>query len=277
MELDNGSDIYLGGLAALKEAKLDNHNVGAVVNCCESMPHMRRMDRRMRARELTGKYEVLRLNWKDERSQPLDGLDAALRFIHDAVLLGKSILVHCEQGRSRSGSVMVAYMMASQNMSRNAALMFVKDRRSIVSPNAGFMKQLAAFEASDALAELREEFASGPAMVVVSPPPPANSPATSAPPHRLAAPVVVPEALKATVAQQRQLKAQLQERQWDHFYELSGAADDHLFATAPTNADDKAVAAAREELKAVQHVLFHQHLALDKFSQTAKLLPMQAT
>jgi len=278
VELENGSDIYVGGLQAVNEVVLDEHNVGAVVNCCESLPHMRRMDRRMRVLELAGKYEVLRLNWKDERSQQLVGLDAALRVIHDAVLLGKSVLIHCEQGRSRSGSVMVAYMMAAHGMSRNAALLYVKDRRSIVSPNTGFMKQLADFEVNGTLAELRAEFAGGPAMVAVSPPPPSNSPST--PPR---APAVVPEAFQAAVAHQRQAKTQLQESQWDEYYAASTGAhatpDDFLIfpADVPANDEDVDFAAAEEEFKTVQQQLFRQHLTvLDKFAQTARLLPMHA-
>jgi hypothetical protein len=45
----------------------------------------------------------------------------------------------------------------------------------------------------------------------------------------------------------------------------------------PANDEDVDFAAAEEEFKAVQQQLFRQHLTvLDKFAQTARLLPMHA-
>lgn len=45
-------------------------------------------------------------------------------------------------GVSRSGSTVIAYAMKQQRWTLDVALAYVKDRRSVVKPNEGFMKQL---------------------------------------------------------------------------------------------------------------------------------------
>lgn len=57
-----------------------------------------------------------------------------------------AILVHCMQGRSRSGSIVIAYIMWSQKMTYDQAYQYVKLRRSIVQPNATFEKELRQYE-----------------------------------------------------------------------------------------------------------------------------------
>ncbi|KAM3612347.1 uncharacterized protein V6R79_007170 [Siganus canaliculatus] len=63
-------------------------------------------------------------------------------FIETARKSGQAVLVHCKMGISRSGSTVIAYVMKEQNWPLDVALAFVRDRRSIVKPNDGFMKQL---------------------------------------------------------------------------------------------------------------------------------------
>lgn len=55
---------------------------------------------------------------------------------------GRAVLVHCKMGVSRSGSSVIAYAMKQQRWTLDTALSYVRERRSIVKPNEGFMKQL---------------------------------------------------------------------------------------------------------------------------------------
>lgn len=55
---------------------------------------------------------------------------------------GQSVLVHCKMGVSRSASTVIAYAMKHQHWSLEVAFAYVRDRRSIIKPNTGFMKQL---------------------------------------------------------------------------------------------------------------------------------------
>nr|XP_015800386.2 protein phosphatase Slingshot homolog 3 isoform X2 [Nothobranchius furzeri] len=63
-------------------------------------------------------------------------------FINTARKSGQAVLVHCKMGVSRSASTVIAYAMKQQHWPLDVVLAYVRDRRSIVKPNEGFMKQL---------------------------------------------------------------------------------------------------------------------------------------
>lgn len=63
-------------------------------------------------------------------------------FINTARESGQAVLVHCKMGVSRSASTVIAYAMKQQHWPLDVALPYVRDRRSIIKPNEGFMKQL---------------------------------------------------------------------------------------------------------------------------------------
>jgi len=56
-----------------------------------------------------------------------------LDFIDNALNGGGSVLVHCAQGKSRSASVVIAYMMRKHNWQFSDALQYVKQKRPVVS------------------------------------------------------------------------------------------------------------------------------------------------
>ncbi|NWX92782.1 DUS4 phosphatase, partial [Nothoprocta pentlandii] len=57
------------------------------------------------------------------------------------------VLVHCQAGISRSATICLAYLMMKQRVRLDEAFEFVKQRRSVISPNFSFMGQLLQFEA----------------------------------------------------------------------------------------------------------------------------------
>ncbi|XP_036406759.1 protein phosphatase Slingshot homolog 3 [Megalops cyprinoides] len=63
-------------------------------------------------------------------------------FINKARQSGQAVLVHCKMGVSRSASTVVAFAMKQQHWPLDCALAYVRERRPIVQPNEGFMKQL---------------------------------------------------------------------------------------------------------------------------------------
>ena len=75
-----------------------------------------------------------------------ESLEKALEFIGKAEASGGLCLVHCHEGKSRSVSVTLAYLMKQQKFSLAEALAYVKSKRPVARPNAGFLKQLLAFE-----------------------------------------------------------------------------------------------------------------------------------
>ncbi|XAR57196.1 Phosphoprotein phosphatase [Bertholletia excelsa] len=74
--------------------------------------------------------------------------DECLDFIDEAKRMGGAVLVHCFVGRSRSVTIVVAYLMKKHGMSLSEALQLVRSKRHIAAPNSGFMSQLQEFEKS---------------------------------------------------------------------------------------------------------------------------------
>ncbi len=59
---------------------------------------------------------------------------------------GGRVFVHCQAGISRSATICLAYLMRTNRVKLEEAFEFVKQRRSIISPNFSFMGQLLQFE-----------------------------------------------------------------------------------------------------------------------------------
>lgn len=66
--------------------------------------------------------------------------------IQHVELTGGKILVYCRAGMSRSASLCIAFFMKYHGLSFDAAFMYVKDRRPIIHPNIGFLRQLRDYE-----------------------------------------------------------------------------------------------------------------------------------
>lgn len=56
-------------------------------------------------------------------------------------------MIYCRAGMSRSATLCIAYFMRHHNMTREEAFQYVKERRPIIHPNKGFLKQLNEYEA----------------------------------------------------------------------------------------------------------------------------------
>ncbi|KAM3852090.1 protein phosphatase Slingshot homolog 3 isoform 5-T5 [Vipera latastei] len=84
--------------------------------------------------------------YDEEASQLLPYWKETHSFISDVRTQGSRVLVHCKMGVSRSGSTVVAYAMKEYGWSLERALAHVRERRPIVHPNPGFMRQLELYQ-----------------------------------------------------------------------------------------------------------------------------------
>lgn len=103
----------------------------------------------------------LEVEWEDSLvfNIPEDDLASVLRHIEAVRREGGSVLVHCAQGKSRSTTAVVAYMMTKQlSSNRDDVLAFVKERRKMAQPNHHFMEFLRKFESSQLRKTLAQEF-----------------------------------------------------------------------------------------------------------------------
>jgi len=70
-------------------------------------------------------------------------IDAGLcKSTHGSPEADAGVLVHCEQGVSRSAAACVAYIMRSKPCTLDQALREVRGVRRCVAPNAGFLRQV---------------------------------------------------------------------------------------------------------------------------------------
>jgi len=137
----NGNKIYIGPkiVSALRAKKaLLEANVVGIVNCTTRVPSLHRPDIRYCHVPVTDES-------KADISVYFDG---ATYFMENILKRpgGGSVLVHCEQGMSRSSSVVIAYLMRYHNMTRDEAYLTCKKKRPMICPNSGFWDQLQVYE-----------------------------------------------------------------------------------------------------------------------------------
>lgn len=136
--------VYLGNAGAARDvAWLRATGITAVVNAAVEVESLAPHDAADAG--VTGgvRLEMRDLDTFDATPALLRGSDA----VHAEVTRGGRVLVHCAVGASRSASVLAAYYVRHRGMSLLDALAMLKDKRSLVSPNLGFLVRLLKVEA----------------------------------------------------------------------------------------------------------------------------------
>ncbi|XP_042297892.1 protein phosphatase Slingshot homolog 1 isoform X2 [Sceloporus undulatus] len=90
-------------------------------------------------------YHNIRV-YDEETTDLLAHWNEAYHFINKAKRNRSKCLVHCKMGVSRSASTVIAYAMKEFGWSLEKAYNYVKQKRSIARPNAGFMRQLLEYQ-----------------------------------------------------------------------------------------------------------------------------------
>lgn len=131
--------LYLGSVgAANNKSELKRLNITHILTVANSLPPTHPNDFVYKIINIPDREDVYIENYFDE----------CFAFIDEAKRTGGGVLVHCFVGKSRSVTVVVAYLMKKHGMSVSEALKHVKNKRPIASPNSGFMLQLQNFEKS---------------------------------------------------------------------------------------------------------------------------------
>jgi protein-tyrosine phosphatase len=132
-EVDNYSliepGLYMGGCVARPP-----RGVTAVLNLCE----------------LEDSFEVEFHLWRPmvdgEPGPSLKEIRECVEFVDLQRSAGLPTFVHCRNGVSRSGMVVVAYLMYKNDWTRDRALEFVRGKRPITRPSAVLMERLLEWE-----------------------------------------------------------------------------------------------------------------------------------
>ncbi|KAH9057999.1 phosphatases II [Lactarius deliciosus] len=123
--------LYLGSITAVLDPSiLKEHDIRHLVQVLD-VPWLP-------AYEEDG-YECYRLDILDTENQDLrPHLEDTVENIDSALRRGRNVLVHCQQGVSRSAAI--------RGMSFDSAVAFVRQRRPCIKPNSGFVRCLQEWE-----------------------------------------------------------------------------------------------------------------------------------
>jgi len=139
LQCSNHGALYLGSISAVLDPSiLREHDIHHLVQVLDApwLPES----------EQDG-YECYRLDILDLESQDLKPhLEDAVEDIDSALGRGRNVLVHCQQGVSRSAAIVIAYLIRKRGMSFDSALAFVRQRRPCIKPNSGFVRCLREWE-----------------------------------------------------------------------------------------------------------------------------------
>jgi len=153
--------LYLGGFkAAINNDFLKDENVKGIVNTTGDglfQLYGNKFQETYKSAASSNDIESLYVQWEDSISYdiPMDDLKRVIEFIHEVRQSNKAVLVHCAQGKSRSTTAVVAYLMVKEKLTSQQALQLVQEERKLAQPNIHFIHFLSEFEKSDLLKELR--------------------------------------------------------------------------------------------------------------------------
>lgn len=127
-------DLFLGGFVPANDLdRLQNIGITHIVNLSSYENNFH------------GSFQYLRIPVED---LPIENLspyfDESLKFIEGALTGNGRVLVNCNAGQSRAGTIVILYIMKTKGVSFEDAKKFAQSKRKSneVCPNSGFQKQL---------------------------------------------------------------------------------------------------------------------------------------
>ncbi len=133
--IQNG--VYIGDIAsANNEVELKKlgitHIITAILGVNPSFP---------------GDFVYLNVPIRDIESEDIKShLKTTTQFIENAVLSGGKVLVHCIYGKSRSATIVAAWVMCRNGYTVDDTIQFLQKKRECVDPNPAFREQLEQFD-----------------------------------------------------------------------------------------------------------------------------------
>ena len=132
--------IFIGSYSNAKDKEeLEKNNIKYILNCASECNNL-----------YEDKIKYLKLEIKDQNDYPIkDFFEKGTNFINEAVNnKDGNILIHCMQGKSRSTTLLMAYLIKYKKEDINSSYKILKAKRRLTMPNLGFMQQLREYEKS---------------------------------------------------------------------------------------------------------------------------------
>ena len=128
--------LYLGNIIAANDEKIIiKHNIKTIITIMSD--------------DVKNKYkniEYIHFFLYDDPNENIDKYFSLVYNIIEKQKLEGNILIHCHAGISRSWTIVLWYIMKKFNLPLINAFIYVKNRRFIINPNIGFIKQLQNYE-----------------------------------------------------------------------------------------------------------------------------------
>jgi len=115
-----------------KTAEFINLNIDIIINCCDDYTHKH-----------SDTYIIENYPINDGFDATIsDFLDPIAESINQHMCHNKRVYVHCIQGRSRSVSILIYYLIKFKNMSFDEAFEKIQKNRPIILPNPNFILEI---------------------------------------------------------------------------------------------------------------------------------------
>ncbi|MCJ1336800.1 tyrosine protein phosphatase yvh1 [Bachmanniomyces sp. S44760] len=135
-------ELYIGGIFSLRRTEaLRTANITHVVSALRVLP----ATRSILDQNLLSPYEHLAVEVDDvDDENIMEHFATSNAFIQKGLDSGGGVLVHCAMGKSRSTTLIIAYLLSTASMPviPSTVLASIRICRPIAEPNDGFMSQL---------------------------------------------------------------------------------------------------------------------------------------
>eukprot|EP01006_Ploeotia_vitrea_P056982 TRINITY_DN68143_c0_g1_i1.p1 TRINITY_DN68143_c0_g1~~TRINITY_DN68143_c0_g1_i1.p1 ORF type:complete len:214 (+),score=14.55 TRINITY_DN68143_c0_g1_i1:21-662(+) len=129
-------NLYLGSVHAAKDKQLLK-SVGVT--------HILTMNGNLPRFPTDFEYNYSTNSSNDDRHRLFEHLQENIKFMHDGITRG-AVFVHCDRGVNRSGSMVIAFLMATEGLNYEQALVEARTARPCVNPRSSLVAQLKRWE-----------------------------------------------------------------------------------------------------------------------------------
>ena len=128
--------LYLGSLDDSNDKDfLLNNNIKTVINLTYNHDNIKQEN-----------IDYYKIDTLDNEKQPIIYVINKVINLINENKNNRNILVHCYVGKSRSATCVIGYLINEYNMTLEESIKYTKERRNIINPNNGFIKQLIIYE-----------------------------------------------------------------------------------------------------------------------------------
>jgi len=133
--------LFIGShLTTTKKSVLQNLNIKCILNLTAECDNKFENDTQVGSQY----YQIPIMDSLDQDLETVFG--EAFSVIETAKNAKQNILVHCNEGKSRSCAIVIGFLMYDQRWTLSQSYLYVQSCRSICKPNYGFFQQLAEYE-----------------------------------------------------------------------------------------------------------------------------------